>query len=187
MYHSAPRVTIASSIVGPIRVEPLRERSEPIRLAIEDSIVDALGDGRDAIADPDALFAHVDLTVRRSTLFGRVRVHAMTLAENSIFIGDLQVARRQSGCVRFCSLPSDAATPRRFNCQPDLSVAALGRTPSVEDIAAAEQRVQPVFESRAYGSRYCQLARAGAVEIRGGADDESEMGVYHNLIFVDCE
>lgn len=178
---SAPRVTIAHSIVGPLRVEPLRERSEPIRIAIDDSIIDALGDERDAIADPDAMFAHVDLSVRRSTIIGRVRAHAMSLAENAIFSGDVQVARRQSGCVRFCYLPPGSATPRRFHCQPDLAVGALEAPAAAADVEAAESSVRPVFASRVYGSRYCQLASGCPVEIRGGADDESEMGVYHDL------
>jgi hypothetical protein len=179
---SAPRVTIASSIVGPIRVEPLREHSEPIRVSIGDSILDALDRERDAVADPDAPFAYVDLAVRRSTVLGRVRVHALTLAEDSIFAGDVQVARRQSGCVRFCYVRPGSSTPRRFNCQPDLVVDELRRgSASPEDLAAAERNVRPVFASRVYGSRYCQLELTCPPEIRGGASDESEMGVYHDL------
>jgi hypothetical protein len=58
---------------------------------------------------------------------------------------------------------------------------ALEAPAAAADVAAAESSVRPVFASRVYGSRYCQLALGCPVEIRGGADDESEMGVYHDL------
>jgi len=50
------------------------------------------------------------------------------------------------------------------------------------DIEAETLRVRPRYESRRYGNpRYARLARHCADEIRRGADDESEMGVYHDL------
>ncbi len=43
-------------------------------------------------------------------------------------------------------------------------------------------RVEPEFNSTRYGTpTYCQLADACACEIKRGADDESEMGVFHDL------
>lgn len=43
-------------------------------------------------------------------------------------------------------------------------------------------RVEPQFNSLRYGApTYCQLAQTCADEITQGADDESEMGVFHNL------
>lgn len=43
-------------------------------------------------------------------------------------------------------------------------------------------RVRPQFNSIRYGTpAYCQLTSACAEEIRRGADDESEMGVFHDL------
>jgi hypothetical protein len=40
----------------------------------------------------------------------------------------------------------------------------------------------PDFNSTRYGTPgYCQLASACAPEISAGADDESEMGVFHDL------
>ena len=44
------------------------------------------------------------------------------------------------------------------------------------------QRVQPRFNSVRYGSStYAQLALYCAEEITRGADDESEMGAFHDL------
>jgi hypothetical protein len=43
-------------------------------------------------------------------------------------------------------------------------------------------RVRPQFNSFRYGKpSYCQLAEHCAEEITRGADDESEMGVFHDL------
>ena len=53
-------------------------------------------------------------------------------------------------------------------------------------IAEAKQRervrVRPRFTSTRYGHpAYCQLACDCAEEIKRGADDESEMGAFHDL------
>ncbi len=43
-------------------------------------------------------------------------------------------------------------------------------------------KVYPGFTSMRYGnSGYCQLSRDCAAEIRQGADDKAEMGVFHDL------
>jgi hypothetical protein len=100
----------------------------------------------------------------------------MELAENSIFAGRVEVLRRQRGCVRFCSLAPGSKTPRRFHCQPDLD--------QVEESQRESERLRlrPRFDSTRYGTpRYCRLSDDCAVEILRGADDESEMGVFHDL------
>jgi len=44
------------------------------------------------------------------------------------------------------------------------------------------ERVRPRFTAARYGKPgYCQLAEGCADEIKRGADDESEMGVFHDL------
>jgi hypothetical protein len=43
-------------------------------------------------------------------------------------------------------------------------------------------RVEPEFNSTRYGTpTYCQLADTCAEEITRGADDESEVGAFHDL------
>ena len=57
-------------------------------------------------------------------------------------------------------------------------------TPQERDtLKQSEQlRVEPEFNSTRYGTpAYCQLADACAPEITRGAEDESEMGVFHDL------
>jgi hypothetical protein len=134
----------------------------------------------------------------RCTIFGIVDVHAVTRAENCIFNNCLNVARRQLGCMRFCYVPYGCRTPRRYHCQPDLAAQMIAETlqtaavannqpsPSATELDAAKTRerlrVQPQFNSERYGApTYCQLSDECADEIKRGADDESEMGVFHDL------
>ena len=103
----------------------------------------------------------------------------------------VRACRRQIGCIRFSYLPPGSRTPRRYHCQPDLvekAVAALFAkneiTPDERDelIESERLRVEPEFNSTRYGrAAYCQLAATCAVEIATGAEDESEMGAFHDL------
>jgi hypothetical protein len=197
------RVEIEHSILGSIQVQPLaqtgepnttRERSaaaesgcggirygsrvDPICLRISDSILDATSSAGEAIGAPGCPVAHARLTIQRCTVIGQVQVHAIDLGENCIFNGLVTVARSQEGCLRFCYVTPGSRTPRRYECQPDQVV--KGKTGV--DKAMEETRVGPRFNSKRYGRPdYCQLADDCAIEITQGADDESEMGVFHDL------
>jgi len=182
------RVCIERSIVGAIQVHEDEVRVDPIPLAITDSIVDATSSDRQAIGAPGATIAHVLLTIRRATVFGIVDVHAMPLGENCIFTSCVNVGRRQIGCLRFSSVPTQCRTPRRYRCQPDEVIAAVkARIPDdaarqASEIANEVLRVTPRFTARRYGRpAYAQLSLQCAVEITRGADDESEMGAFHDL------
>ncbi|MCI5158837.1 MAG: hypothetical protein D3906_10450, partial [Candidatus Electrothrix sp. AUS1_2] len=129
---------------------------------------------------PGCPAAHAVVTIVRSTVIGQVQVHAIELGENSIFYGKMTVARRQIGCLRFCYVWPESRTPRRYNCQPDLVKAAAENCSEQEEQETA--RVRPRFDSLRYGApTYCQLANDCAEEIKRGADDEAEMGVFHDL------
>lgn len=173
-------------------------RLGPIRICISDSIVDATDPALEAVGTPDCPVAYAYLTVLRCTVFGQVQVHAIELAENCIFEGLVTVARRQIGCMRFCYVTPGSRTPRRYQCLPDLVIqkaaydliddAKNNNLPKPDDliIAAAQEceanRVRPEFNSIRYGKPdYCQLAGCCAEEIKCGADDTAEMGVFHDL------
>jgi hypothetical protein len=193
LYNVRARVRIERSIVGSIRVDQDEVRTDPIPIYIADSIIDATDSASEALSTSDGRNAHTVLTILRSTVFGIVIVHAIELAENAIFTNCLDVARRQLGCMRFCYVPAGCQTPRRHHCQPDLAEqtieAKLREDPQIigqAEIDAARKRerfrVRPVFNSVRYGwSDYAQLADLCADEIKKGADDESEMGVFHDL------
>jgi hypothetical protein len=180
-----PDVSIESCILGSIQVTVDAVRHDPLRLTITDSVLDATGSGRPALSTPDSHRAHTAATVLRTTVIGQVHAHEITLAENSIFDGHVDVFRRQTGCMRFCYVPAGSCTPRRFQCQPDLAEMALSASVPAgtdRDRERERLRVRPDMNSTSYGTPdYCQLSSACAEEITGGADDESEMGVFHDL------
>lgn len=177
------KVRIEHSILGHIQVLEDELHSDPIPIAICDSIVDAMDSDREAIAGPQATHAHAILTIRRSTVFGIVLAHAVQLAENSIFQDCVHVARRQIGCIRFCYVPATCRTPKRYHCQPDLAIqAAKDAGGNAVAVARETARVIPQYTARRYGQpAYAQLSQHCAQEIFEGAADGAEMGVFHNL------
>lgn len=182
------RVTIERTILGTIAVMDETTESEPLRISIVDSILDATSDDREAIVGPGASYAWAMLRIIRCTVFGRIETHAIELGENSIFTGIVRVVRRQIGCIRFCWVPIGSRTPKRYHCQPDGVVAKAKATakekgiPEQPLVAAEVRRVEPVFTSVLFGAPdYAELAFDCAEEITRGADDESEMGAFHDL------
>lgn len=172
------RVTIQNTILGSIQVIRDAVLKEPLALSLTNCILDATDPEFDALSTPDGAVAHAALTIAASTVIGEVHTHVITLGENTIFYGLVQVARSQKGCLRFCYVTPGSHTPRRFNCQPDLAVADQPG----EDQDYVALRVQPRFNGLRYGKPvYCQLANDCAVEIKQGAEDESEMGAFHDL------
>jgi hypothetical protein len=177
--YTTAHVRIEHSILGAIRVEADEVKTEPVRLQISDSIIDATSNELAALASPTLPIAYARLNIARSTVIGEIHTHAIELAENCIFNGLIRVARRQEGCVRFSYVPTPSRTPRRYQCQPDLVTAGIK-----DEVEKAREslRVRPQFNSTRYGTpTYCQLSEACAEEIKRGADDESEMGVFHDL------
>src|SRR5262249_38363289 len=183
------RLAIDPSILGSIVVSADEVLTDPVDIAITDSIVDATSPDRVAIGAPNLPLAFASLSIARCTVFGEVQVHAIALAENAIFTSPVRAARRQIGCVRFCHVPAGSRTPRRYHCQPDLVFAAIETaTPPIPPAdrpaldARDAARVFPRFTSMRYGTpAYAQLARDVAREIARGADDEAEMGAFHDL------
>ncbi len=170
----APNTTVEidNCIVGAVRVV------ESARVILRNSIVDATEDTRAAYAALDGASAGASLTVKNSTVIGKVHTRELELASNSILLARLVEndtwdapvisTRKQAGCVRFSFVPFWSQTPRRYRCQP----------PSPADQA----RVRPQFTSLRYGDPgYCQLSRRCANEIRTGAEDDAEMGAFHDL------
>lgn len=176
-----PRVFVESSdvtvamdkcIVGGMRV------TDQACTAINNSIVDASGTSEVAYAGLSGSDPGAALVMKNCTIIGKVHALMMKLVSNSIFHATLSefdtwsapvVAQRlQEGCVRFSYVPPGSKVPKRYRCQPK----------NENDT----QQVQPVFTSLRYGDgAYCQLSPFCSAEIREGADDGSEMGVFHDL------
>ncbi len=187
------RVEIASCTTGALR---LPEHAAGLWLL--DSIVDGTRNdhtwatavaatGSDDQPGPPA-------TLERTTVFGSSFFRQVPLASEVIFTDPVQVARSQGGCVRFSFVPEGSRTPRRYRCQPDLRVQdrvreqeeTLGR--SLEDperaVVTAEVAawLMPAFTAFYYGMPgYAQLGLRCPAEIRTGAEDGAEMGVFSRL------
>jgi hypothetical protein len=172
-------------------------------LSMTNTLLDATAPTRVAFAAPDGLAAGGALTVVNSTVIGKVHTVRLDLASNTIFAAALAAGdawthpvlsdQNQQGCCRFSFVPLNSIVPRRYRCQPDLAVdAALleadqpkGSLTDPEILAltlATQARVRPAFTARRYGqAAYGQLAGHCPEEISRGADDESEMGVFHDV------
>jgi len=156
-----------------------------------DSIAD--GAGRAAVSGPGPAAGHgPPLTTERSTFFGEVLVKSLE-ASDVIFGSVVDVQRTQNGCVRFSYVPPGSHVPRRYRCQPDLEIEqavadALKRNPALSLLERAEITsviegwLVPSFTTTSFGSPYYSQLHLGApVQIRSGAEDESEMGVFSHL------
>jgi hypothetical protein len=162
---------------------------EPLRLNISDSIVDAADD---VAAVAEQLAAPIELTVARSTIRGAVHVQQIAAADDSLFDGEVRVTRRGIGYLRFCyvkDVKDRVVTPTRFKCIPVIAstrqennCAAGCDSPTGGRTTVSSTTLQPEFVTRQYGQPgYFELSLESSPELLRGAEDESEIGVYHDL------
>lgn len=139
------------------------------------SIVDAGSPSTPAFAGVDLASPGAGIHIEDSTVIGKVWTEVMRLASNTIFYARLsqqdtwtvavQSRRTQVGCVRFCSLPWNSITPRRYECLPPDQ--------------ASEGLFEPQFVSlRFTDPAYCVLSGDAPMAVWNGADNGSQMGVY---------
>ena len=105
-------------------------------------------------------------------------------AAMSLMQGQVEAGHGCPVTMTFASIPS-------IRCQPDLVEKPILELFAQDEITKEEKDrridierrgVRPQFNSVRYGKpEYCQLAETCATEIKRGADDESEMGVFHDL------
>lgn len=179
-------IIIAFSITGAIRLPPQMKE-----LTITDSIVDA--NGNVALAAKSGLNIEYGppASIERTTVFGEVFATELKLVSEAIFTGSVKAQRCQSGCIRYSYLPDvSSQTPRRYRCQPDLALEAKAKElnkDSVDKLSDPEKELvrsglSPAFTSVIYGNPgYAQLSSMCAEQIRTGAEDGSEMGVFSKL------
>lgn len=118
-----------------------------------------------------------NLRVDGSTVLGSVSCRTIT-GSNDLFLEPVDARQRQKGCLRFCYVPQPSRTPRRFRCQPDLALAEAPEDRSEQLLLT----IQPTFTSSTWGyPGFAQLRRGCVPEIRQGAEDGGEMGVWHHL------
>jgi hypothetical protein len=166
---------LARCISGPIAA------STAGSVRISECIVDANSPCCVAYAGADGYSAGADLHIEESTVIGKVRTRTLTLASNTIFFARtgrhdpwpaaLWCSRRQTGCVRFCTLPLNAITPRRYECLP----------PDLAD-AVSVAAFAPTFVTLRYGQPgYALLSGDVPLAVWQGADNGSQIGVYYSI------
>ena len=164
-------VEIEQSIVGALRT------IVDCRITIRDSIMDANSLSNFALQGLQDGAMGGQLECERVTIIGALRATEIRLATDTLFLGLIEVARRQQGCIRFSHVPLGSIVPRRFRCQP-----AAPEGASEDELRRRARAVRPCFTSLRYGDPgYCQLTPNAPVAIRRGAEDESEMGVFSSL------
>jgi hypothetical protein len=173
------RIDLIRSICGAIKLG-----SAISKLYLEDSIVDrAVGKAIDAET--------TDVELQKCTVLGKVSSLSIE-AGNCIFTNKVSATRRQKGCMRFSYVPFNSNTPRRFRCQPDLEISTQiemeEEKGTLSDPAKEAIRKHvlewliPSFTSSKYGRyAYGQLSLTCPSQIKTGADDGSEMGVFSFL------
>jgi len=182
-------ISISRCILGALELP-----EECQSLTISDSIVDApLAKDADEptrytiAASADGAASGPVTTLERVTVFGKVHVKDLSLASEVIFVHPVTSDRRQEGCVRFSYVPPNSQTPRHFHCQPDQAVADREKQLGVLTLSSDEYnkivtRMRPQFTSLRYGqAAFAQLSSPCADEIKTGAEDGSEMGVFSML------
>ena len=180
-------LVIDHSLCGPL------EANDGVAVTISDSVLDAGSDTGVALSGGGATNAG-SVTISSSTIVGTISARTIPLLENSIVTGTVVSIERQSGCLRYSFAPlTGSQSPRRFRCQPDLEVAnetaaALVTNPALSSAEAetiqshVEAWLLPAFTSRTAGQPgYLQLADAAPDQIRFGAVDDDQMGVFYAL------
>ncbi|MBN8712746.1 MAG: hypothetical protein J0H50_02055 [Xanthomonadales bacterium] len=163
---------LSRCICGPVAA------SAAANVRVCDSIVDAGSPYGVAYAGTDGQAAGADLHIEDSTVIGRVRMRTLRLASNTIFFARLGrhdpwpaalwCSRSQAGCVRFCSLPGQSVTPRRYACLPPDE--------------AGTDLFSPSFITLRYGHpAYALLSGDVPMAVWKGADNGSQIGVYHQI------
>ena len=110
-------------------------------------------------------------SIQNCTLIGSVKVNLLQ-ASNTIFCDGemgvnpaIEVRQKQQGCLSHCYVPAGSLPPRLSQCVQE---------------EALTDRPQFVSSSLSHPA-YLQLTRSTGEAIRLGADDGSEMGLYHDL------
>lgn len=174
--------------------------SPDVSVELFDSAVDALEDTGVALASTDDGTVEAGtLRLVRTSVLGTIHVRAIELLEHALVTGAILSEQQQEGCVRFSYLPSDSRVPRRYRCQPEWAVQRArdaaqqqDRFVSPDHLAQLETRIRsslrPAFTAARFGHpAYLQLHTSCPVEIRTGAEDGSELGLFHSLGQAQCE
>ncbi len=158
-------VRLVRSAVGDVLLAP----TVPLLRVVESIVsVEVAGPAGALGAAVRAPGAH--LVAQGSTVRGDVDVRTLQ-ASDCLLDGEVTVAHRQTGCLRYSFAGPGSRVPRRFRCVP--------ASDAVPDAAAAPH---PVYVSDQAGSpSFLALAQTCPVVLREGAEGGDEMGAGFHL------
>ena len=170
-------VDLTDCLSGPLDLDPPVNGAGTGSLHLTNSIVSA-----DGAAAPAIMAQSLTADFCAVTLLGEVHVKSID-ATNVIFAGGLQVRQRQQGCLRYSTVPSGSSTPRRFQCQPDLALAAAAKAKAAaltpQEAADVALSLQPVFlDTDLEEPSLAMLHPLCPAGIRQGGEGGTEMGAF---------
>ncbi len=149
-------ISITRSIIGPIRLPS----GSGCSLELADSILDGRSSGV-AVCSFDGQ-PGPQTAVRTCTVFGAMRVEALSRAELSIFTGPVTVAERNHGSATLCWFAPGSVTPNQVRCVPEADT--------------------PAFTSTRHGDPgYAQLSVGCPSAFFSISGDGGELGAFHRL------
>jgi hypothetical protein len=169
---------------------------EPTAVRIADSIVDVFAQIKTdvkAFALRGLTAAGGDVQILRTTIRGMTQARSIT-AEDTAFLGAIEVAEKNDGWLRYCYLDKfnpddktqDEATPVRYRCQPETArnapAGACSAGVAVPAVAAAGAALPLVTEE--FGQPgYMQLLAEAPPEWSRSASDGGEIGAFNDAFF----
>lgn len=143
--------------------------TESTKVWISDSILDHNSENcfndNFVYAGNDGKSAGGILHIENTTVLGRVHTKKLAYACNTIFYSAVNVQSYQKECVKYSYIPN----------YPE-------NNSDINSIYTSNQD-SPKFSSLCYGNpHYCRLDKDCPILIKQGADDEGEMGVFHDLL-----
>ncbi|MBN1875052.1 MAG: hypothetical protein JXA33_12540 [Anaerolineae bacterium] len=152
---SVETLVIESSLMGRIATQ---NGGMVEKLVVTDSILDAASSSQLAVQ-----LARSEVTLERVTVFGRMDANRLWASE-ALITGVVDVTDTQKGCFRFSAAPAGSRLPRSYQAHTLVDAAHI-------------------FTSRCFGQPgYGQLSQTAPVELRRGAENGSEMGVFSKLL-----
>ncbi len=165
-------VQLRGSLLGPVYLP-----GHTSRLEVSDCVLHG-EEGRPALGGEDTRSPGPSTRLTRTTVLGSVHVESLSLAEDCLFTHDVEVHHVQTSMLRYCALPWASRNLPRHRCLLfSAPLEATGGAPGEATIASS-----PEFVSLSPGEPgYARLADVGPEELRNGAREGGEFGVYHPL------
>ncbi|MFY0572537.1 hypothetical protein ACN28E_53145 [Archangium lansingense] len=161
-------VELRGSLLGPVSLP-----AGTTRLEVSDCVLKG-EEGRPALGGEHAHSPGPTTSMTRTTVLDAVHVDALPLAEDCLFTEHVEVRHVQGSLLRTCALPWSSRHLPRHRC--------LLFSAPLEAAGEATIAAGPEFVSRAVGEPgYARLADTGPIELKTGAQDGGEFGVYHPL------